>query len=749
MASFDENGKYIKTNWKAGDKITSTKLNKIEESIEAVNDNDISRHVEADARLDALEAKDVAHDKELTKIKNDIADNKAAAELGDYDINSRMQFLEQEFNEGIEEVHNVADTVDGKIAKAESDMTNAVNTAKNEMAAQVNAAQAEMTIQVNTAQANMTAQVDTAKEEMEAMVAEVEADLEEILKKINPTGNADTDTKNLKELSGTYAILGEGIFLVNDTIEWHENTNIKGLGIGSTTIKLADNSNKCMIRFLDAPKSSLSDVLLDGNFSGNTLSMVDTETGLLEIKTTVNTTLFSDHLNIRNLSIINAPNNGISLFGKSDTSGYNWIFNIDSVKIHRAKKYCWYDDTSDNHFSNLSLSGGRYADLYCSGGSNMYSNLKCDGEAGSISDGLDDTIKGACVILNTSSNIRFSNLDVQSGYYAGVKIFNSKYIYLQGDINNCGTAYTNKDEKLGVGLYMRNSMGIDGLITTYPIHVNDLQKYPYDMDYTNSHINIHFNVLGYNMYTHTNYITKNSALLSYEESTKILHEKYKNESLMYMMSHNNTDGLKTIQSKNIDYRGIKCLFDPDNFDGDDWNSLVGEIIAEKSANLKTVNSTDGCVLFRDSNDYMVFNPGISTNEYTVTFDISIDSDTITEYTEIFKLGYGTDTGSIIWLYPNGMYAQVKSTDGTYNKLFASSDILIPLKLNERHRFTFSVKMMSDYAICSVYLDDELVKCGGIPLEADCSLSSDLRAMFRFPVTTRVYGLYLSDRYIGY
>lgn len=156
MASFDENGKYIKTNWKAGDKITATKLNKIEESIEAVNDNDISRHVEADARLDALEAKDVAHDKEFTNIKNTIANNKAAAELGDYEINSRMQFLEQELNEGIEEVHNVASTVDGKIATAE----------------------ANMTAQVETAQANMTTQVDQAKADMEAMVAEVEADLE-------------------------------------------------------------------------------------------------------------------------------------------------------------------------------------------------------------------------------------------------------------------------------------------------------------------------------------------------------------------------------------------------------------------------------------------------------------------------------------------------------------------------------------------------------------------------------------------
>lgn len=184
MASFDENGKYIKTDWKAGDKITSTKLNKIEESIEAVNDNDISRHVEADARLDALEAKDVAHDKELTKIKNDIADNKAAAELGDYDINSRMTFLEEELNEGIEEVHNVADTVDGKIAKAESDMTNAVNTAKEDMRIQVgnamnvmDTAKDEMNTQVvnamnvmNTAKNEMTTQVNMAKDEMNTQV---------------------------------------------------------------------------------------------------------------------------------------------------------------------------------------------------------------------------------------------------------------------------------------------------------------------------------------------------------------------------------------------------------------------------------------------------------------------------------------------------------------------------------------------------------------------------------------------------
>ena len=183
MASFDENGKYIKTNWKAGDKITATKLNKIEESIEAVNDNDISRHVEADARLDALEAKDVAHDKELTTIKNTIADNKAAAELGDYEINSKMQFLEQELNEGIEEVHNVASTVDGKIAAAE----------------------ANMTTQVNTAKAEMTTQVNQGKADMEAMVAEVEGELGKKVNNFYGTNNV-----------GKILMVGEDGYLVID-----------------------------------------------------------------------------------------------------------------------------------------------------------------------------------------------------------------------------------------------------------------------------------------------------------------------------------------------------------------------------------------------------------------------------------------------------------------------------------------------------------------------------------------------------
>lgn len=129
MASFDENGKYIKTNWKAGDRITATKLNKIEESIEAVNDNDISRHVETDARLDALEAKDAAHDKELTNVKNTIADNKASTDIYVYDINSRMQFLEEEINAGIVDIADMATSINNTIASAETSINNTIASA--------------------------------------------------------------------------------------------------------------------------------------------------------------------------------------------------------------------------------------------------------------------------------------------------------------------------------------------------------------------------------------------------------------------------------------------------------------------------------------------------------------------------------------------------------------------------------------------------------------------------------------------
>ena len=282
MASFDENGKYIKTNWKAGDKITATKLNKIEESIEAVNDNDISRHVEADARLDALEAKNVAHDKELTKVKNLIEDAKDAAELGDYEINSRMQFLEEELNEGIEEVHNVASTVDGKIAQAVTNVNNVASTvdekiatAEVNIATQVNTAKDEMEAMVAEAESEMETRVNTAKDEMDAMVAEVESEMDtldtQLQNSINDLSNA---TKYLQSAySNGYYVLPGGI-----TLQWgRANIYFQNSPYGNTYVNfpiLYTDWVQTYVNIMHLNSENGSDIILSSYSSVNGISII-------------------------------------------------------------------------------------------------------------------------------------------------------------------------------------------------------------------------------------------------------------------------------------------------------------------------------------------------------------------------------------------------------------------------------------------------------------------------------------------
>ena len=93
---FNEDGTYNKTEWKAGDKITAVKLNKIESSLEAINNNDISRHVEADSRLDILEERMVntPDNKQMDALEDMVKDNKDAADLAVYSINQKIESLE-------------------------------------------------------------------------------------------------------------------------------------------------------------------------------------------------------------------------------------------------------------------------------------------------------------------------------------------------------------------------------------------------------------------------------------------------------------------------------------------------------------------------------------------------------------------------------------------------------------------------------------------------------------------------------
>ena len=98
---FNEDGTYNKTEWKAGDKITAAKLNKIESSLEAINNNDIDRHVEADSRLDILEERiaNTPDNEQMDALEDMVKDNKDAADLAIYEINYKMTFLENKLNQ--------------------------------------------------------------------------------------------------------------------------------------------------------------------------------------------------------------------------------------------------------------------------------------------------------------------------------------------------------------------------------------------------------------------------------------------------------------------------------------------------------------------------------------------------------------------------------------------------------------------------------------------------------------------------
>ena len=93
---FNEDGTYNKTEWKAGDKITAAKLNKIESSLEAINNNDIDRHVEADSRLDILEERmaNTPDNEQMDALEDMVRDNKDAADLAAYSINQKIRSLE-------------------------------------------------------------------------------------------------------------------------------------------------------------------------------------------------------------------------------------------------------------------------------------------------------------------------------------------------------------------------------------------------------------------------------------------------------------------------------------------------------------------------------------------------------------------------------------------------------------------------------------------------------------------------------
>lgn len=260
---FDENGNYIKTEWKPGDRITAGKLNKIEESLEAINNNDIERHKEADERLDALEEQNEAVNDRFDELEDLVADNKTEVEVLIYDNNVKMDRLEQEMNDGIDTVEAIAHTVDDKIAEADASMK-----------AQV--AEAEDI-------------VDQGKADMEAMIAEADIErlstqLAHIENNINSLGYFSPEWLNSFDIDNSHIAINEAIqyvssigggvvklsskkYKIKDTIKVLNSVKLEGTSVNGSSW---DGSNgSVIIKDFDGDAiisyGSINDLKIDGN----------------------------------------------------------------------------------------------------------------------------------------------------------------------------------------------------------------------------------------------------------------------------------------------------------------------------------------------------------------------------------------------------------------------------------------------------------------------------------------------------
>lgn len=133
MSSFDSNGNYNKTNWKTGDKITADKLNKIEESLEIINNNDIERYKEVDERLDALEEQKEAVEEELnnkaTKDEVEQFERDMTQAFGEFkvDTNAAMTAHKNEVSEVVDGFSGEIESINTQLAYNEIHSSGYIN----------------------------------------------------------------------------------------------------------------------------------------------------------------------------------------------------------------------------------------------------------------------------------------------------------------------------------------------------------------------------------------------------------------------------------------------------------------------------------------------------------------------------------------------------------------------------------------------------------------------------------------------
>lgn len=302
-------------------------------------------------------------------------------------------------------------------------------------------------------------------------------------------GDGITDcTSAFQALDGKIAFIPAGTYMVSH-VKYGPGTVIYGAGMEKTIIRqiagITENEGNGwgdLFDFADAHSSHLSNLSLKGQTEETSSNIYR---ALLKIRTTTDNSLSSYRSVYEHLYIYGAPGSGIVMIGPStsdshyqNSANWNYVHYINDIRAEACRKWCMIDETNDSRFSNLYFLAGGDGCLLCNNASgNMYCNLKMEQsknygvnwDHGPDGDPYNDNPDiypemspsdsgfnyGAMLLIKNCYYIKFTNLDLQSAYYVGAKIYQSYELNMDGFITNCGVAprgYTN-----GTGLLIQES----------------------------------------------------------------------------------------------------------------------------------------------------------------------------------------------------------------------------------------------------------------------------------------------------
>ena len=422
---FNEDGTYNKTEWKAGDRITAVKLNKIELSLEAINNNDIDRHVEADNRLDILEERmaNTPDNEQMDALEDIVKDNKDAVDLAVYEVNSRMQFLEDELEEAVAEVN--ADMM-AMVAEVGVDLEGLH--AKDE---------------------ELSEQLTTNTKVLKVFETKLNENNDEALQRIF------TELPN-----GGIIHFPEGEFLLSPFVI-PKGIIIEGQGSNTTFLKLADGSNNDFITFNDSVSSGLRKLRLNGNKENNEIG-----SGIVIKKGDV------DEDNSRSLVIENIVIDNFAEHGIKVLKPYVWTFYLRFISIWNCNGYGIYNEGTDNDFICIYIYNCAQGALYNEGANNRFISGKWYMNGSKIDE-------NSCQLFSKGVRNQYNNIEIQESYGNGIILDGAwEEQFSNMLIDGCGTGY--RDVAVDrVGLHIKNSRKIkfDGMITNQGYNEERLYQY--------------------------------------------------------------------------------------------------------------------------------------------------------------------------------------------------------------------------------------------------------------------------------